>query len=116
MSPRTTRNVALSLVGSAALLTLFYSCSRSYSEPGAQAADGTTTPYSAHGGIHQRHYARPWFSGWGWGRGWGGGSSGGAHYIGSGSAPRSGGLSSGTGSHSVTSRGGFGGTGHSAAS
>src|SRR5438067_13341110 len=96
MFPRTTRNLALVLIGSAVLLTLFVSCS------------SCTQGYSYYpGGGYYRH--RSFFSPWIW-SGWGSSSY---------SANRSTAPSSSPGhatSGSVTSRGGFGGTGHAGSS
>jgi hypothetical protein len=97
MSSRTTRALALGLVSSALILTLFVSCSTCNDGRGAYAG-GT--------GYHRRSYW-PWYFGGGWGRSYSGPSY-------RPSSPSSGhGTTRSTGG--ATSRGGFGGTGHSSA-
>jgi hypothetical protein len=110
---RSSRNIFLALVGSAGLLTCCVSSCVDFREEPQKDKDGKVL-HDQQGRVvtHRRYYYRPWFGwggGYGGGYGWGGGH-GGSTYSPSRPSP------SGGGSHSTTtSRGGFGGTGHSTA-
>ncbi|MBX7103533.1 MAG: hypothetical protein K1X57_05605 [Gemmataceae bacterium] len=118
MSPRTTRSLVLGLIGSAAILTLFWSCQEEEDKQQAQAADGTThssTTHTSSGYRHSYYRSRPWF--WGWGSSYRP-SYGGSTFVGS-SGHSSGSSRVGGTTSSSTSRGGFGGSssaGHSSGS
>src|SRR5262245_58581672 len=69
MSPRTTRSLVLGLIGSAVILTLFWSCQGRDDDPNQQnladgnqpGASGATRSTSS----HTYYRSRPWY--WGWG-------------------------------------------------
>ena len=119
--PRSTAKIALTLLGSAALLGCCCVSCVDVRDEQQKDANGNVVRDSRGHAVHHRHYYyRPW---WGWhGGGYYGGygpfwSSTRSYSPGHGSSfGRSGGSGGGRSSSGTTSRGGFGSSGHAAGS
>jgi hypothetical protein len=114
---RSSRNIVLTLLGSAALLGCCCTSCVDFRDEVARDANGNELRDDRGNVVHHRHYYyRPWYhsGGYGYSPFWTSTRSYSPSYS---STGRSGGTSTGGSSHSsgTTSRGGFGSTGHATA-